>query len=121
MIIDSHCHLDFKELNSRLDEIIKDSHKVGIKYLLTICTNNESFNKINQIINKYINVYGTYGIHPHETKNYADLFFNRTMPKGGVGRKRDMGDLRSFLNWTVLEKKSLGVEWLPFTPNNMQS
>ena len=73
MIIDSHCHLDFKELNSRLDEIIKDSHKVGIKYLLTICTNNESFNKINQIINKYINVYGTYGIHPHETKNYADL------------------------------------------------
>ena len=73
MIIDSHCHLDFKELNSRLDEIIKDSHKVGIRYLLTICTNNESFNKINQIINKYINVYGTYGIHPHETKNYADL------------------------------------------------
>ena len=27
-------------------------------------------------------------------KNYAQLFFNRTMPKGGVGRKRDMGDLR---------------------------
>ena len=43
------------------------------------------------------------------------------MPKWEVGRKRDMGDLRAFLNWTVLEKKSLGVEWLPFTPNNMQS
>ena len=26
-----------------------------------------------------------------------------------------MGDLRSFLNWTVLEKKYLGVEWLPLT------
>ena len=48
-------------------------------------------------------------------KNYADLFFNRAMPKGGVGRKRDMGDLRAFLNWTVLEKKYLGVEWLPLT------
>ena len=48
-------------------------------------------------------------------KNYADLFFNRAMPKGGVGRKRDMGDLRAFLYWTVLERKYLGVEWLPLT------
>ena len=48
-------------------------------------------------------------------KNYADLFFNRTMPKGGVGRKRNMGDLSAFLNWGVLEKKYLGIEWLPLT------
>tara|TARA_B100000886_G_scaffold283019_1_gene207259 strand:+ start:560 stop:694 length:135 start_codon:yes stop_codon:yes gene_type:complete len=27
------------------------------------------------------------------------------MPKGGVGRKRNMGDLRALLNWAVLEKK----------------
>ena len=42
-------------------------------------------------------------------KNYADLFFKRNMPKGGVGRKRNMGDLRAFLNWTVLEKTYLGL------------
>tara|TARA_Y100000991_G_C21862786_1_gene301640 strand:- start:510 stop:620 length:111 start_codon:yes stop_codon:yes gene_type:complete len=27
------------------------------------------------------------------------------MKKGGEGRKRDIGDLIAFLNWTVLEKK----------------
>ena len=43
-------------------------------------------------------------------KNYTNLFFDRTMPKGGVGRKRNMGDLRAFLNWSVLERKYLGVE-----------
>ena len=48
-------------------------------------------------------------------KNYADLFFDRNMPKGGEGRKRNMGDLRAFLNWAVLEKKYLGIEWLPLT------
>ena len=37
------------------------------------------------------------------------------MPKGGVGRKRNMGDLSAFLNWGVLEKKYLGIEWLPLT------
>ena len=54
-------------------------------------------------------------------KNYADLFFDRTMPKGGVGRKRNMGDLRAFLNWAVLEKKYLGVEWLPLTSKQYQN
>ncbi len=33
------------------------------------------------------------------------------MPKGGMGRKRDMGDIRAFLNWAVLEKKYLAMEW----------
>ena len=37
------------------------------------------------------------------------------MPKGGEGRKRNMGDLRAFLNWSFLEKKYLGVEWFSFT------
>ena len=27
--------------------------------------------------------------------------------------KRDMGDIRAFLNWAVLEKKYLAMEWLP--------
>ena len=42
-------------------------------------------------------------------KNFPELFFDRTMPKVGEGRKRYMGDLRAFLNWSVLENKYLGV------------
>jgi len=26
-----------------------------------------------------------------------------------------MGDIRAFLNWAVLEKKYLAMEWLPIT------
>ena len=37
------------------------------------------------------------------------------MPKGRMGRKRDMRDMRAFLNWAVLEKKYLAMEWLPIT------
>tara|TARA_A100001011_G_scaffold400437_1_gene514995 strand:- start:4387 stop:4707 length:321 start_codon:yes stop_codon:yes gene_type:complete len=39
-------------------------------------------------------------------KNFAELFFDRTMPKGALSRKRNMGDLIAFLNWAVIEKKS---------------
>ena len=37
-------------------------------------------------------------------RKYAELYFGESMPKGGMGRKRDMGDMRAFLNWAVLEK-----------------
>ena len=73
MIIDSHCHLDFDSLNNKLDNVVKNANNVGVKYLLTICTNNESFKIIRNILDKYKNIYGTYGIHPHETKKYSNL------------------------------------------------
>ena len=76
MIIDSHCHLDFDGLHGRLNEVVQSADKVGVKYLLTICTDNKSFKKILDILQKYKNVFGTYGIHPHETKNYINLSLN---------------------------------------------
>ena len=76
MIIDSHCHLDFDPLNSNLDDVIKKANQAGVQFLLTICTNNKSFEKITEILKKYKNIFGTYGIHPHESKNYSSLSSN---------------------------------------------
>ncbi len=73
MIVDSHCHLDYDPLNKNLDKILERATKAGVSLLLTICTQDESFRKILDIIKKYKNVYGTYGIHPHETKSYESL------------------------------------------------
>ena len=73
MIIDSHCHLDYPNLFNNLDDVIKRAKLNNVNVLLTICTNIESFNKIKIIIEKYDNVYGTFGIHPHEAKNHTDI------------------------------------------------
>ncbi len=73
MIVDSHCHLDYPELYEQLDDVVKRANDNYVKYLLTICTTLESFKKIELIINKYKNIYGTFGIHPHETKNYSKV------------------------------------------------
>ena len=67
MIIDSHCHLDYPELYGQLDSVISRADKNLVKLLLTICTTLDSFVKIKNIISKYKNIYGTFGIHPHET------------------------------------------------------
>ena len=66
-MIDSHCHLDHEPLLSDLSNVIKRSKEVGIKKLLTISTSFESFDRIKNIIQKDEMIYGTIGIHPHET------------------------------------------------------
>ncbi len=66
-MIDSHCHLDHEPLLSDLVNIIKRSKEVGIEKLLTISTSFESFDRIKKIINEDEMIYGTIGIHPHET------------------------------------------------------
>ncbi len=68
-MIDSHCHLDHEPLNKNLSDVISRSKEIGITKLLTICTTFDSFENIKAIIEKDQMIYGTYGIHPHETAN----------------------------------------------------
>ena len=68
-MIDSHCHLDHEPLFSDIDNIIKRSKSIGIQKLLTICTTIESFEKIKKIVLIDKIIFGTFGIHPHETQN----------------------------------------------------
>jgi TatD DNase family protein len=68
-MIDSHCHLDHEPLLENLTDIIKRSKDVGITKLLTICTTLDSFERIKTIVEKDKMIYGTYGIHPHESEN----------------------------------------------------
>ncbi len=76
MIIDSHCHLTYEPMSSSLDETIKRANMDGIKFLLTISTEDKSFENILKILDKYKCVYGSYGIHPHEAKNHKNINFN---------------------------------------------
>ncbi len=66
-MIDSHCHLDHEPLISDLENVIKRSKDIGIEKLLTISTSFESFSRIKDIVKKDDIIFGTVGIHPHES------------------------------------------------------
>jgi len=68
-MIDSHCHLDHEPLQENLSDILSRSKKIGITKLLTICTTFDSFENIKALVEKDHMIFGTYGIHPHETNN----------------------------------------------------
>ena len=70
MIIDSHCHLNYEPISLSLKDTLQRANNDGVKYLLTISTEDKSFDKILNIISNNKCVYGSYGIHPHEAKNH---------------------------------------------------
>ena len=68
-MIDSHCHLDREPLINNFEEIIQRAKNVGIEKILTICTNIKGYSNILDIVKRDEIIFGTFGIHPHETKN----------------------------------------------------
>ena len=67
-MIDSHCHLDHEPLCSNISDVIKRSKDIGLQKLLTISTTLASFEKIKDLVNIDPIIFGTFGIHPHETE-----------------------------------------------------
>jgi len=68
-MIDSHCHLDHEPLFQNINDVIKRSKDIGLNKILTICTTIQSFEKIIKLLKIDPIIFGTYGIHPHETEN----------------------------------------------------
>ena len=87
MIIDSHCHLEYEPIGSNLKEVIRRALINNVKYLLSISTTDESYTKILEIVQNHKNIYGTYGIHPHETKNYKNLKKDEIIHKISLNKK----------------------------------
>ena len=76
-IVDSHCHLDFKDFQDDLDLVIKKAYDSNVKHMLSISVNLEDFNNVYKVANSYDNIYCTTGIHPNnvpENKNNELLF-----------------------------------------------
>ena len=87
MIIDSHCHLTYEPMSSSLDDTVTRAFNEGVKYMLTISTDDKNFQNILKIISNYKNIYGTYGIHPHEAKFYKSIDSKQIQEKIKLNKK----------------------------------
>ena len=86
-MIDSHCHLDHPPLYEKLSEVINRAQLVGVKFFLTISTSLKSFETVKTIISKHENIYGTLGIHPHETKDHVNVDKKKLLELKGRSNK----------------------------------
>lgn len=64
-LIDSHCHLDFPDLEAERDEVIARAGEAGVALMVTISTRVRRFDSIRAIAEAYPNVFCSVGTHPH--------------------------------------------------------
>lgn len=65
MLVDSHCHLDFPNLQEDLDGVLERAAQAGVETMVTISTRMTTFDKVLSIAEEVPNVFCTVGIHPH--------------------------------------------------------
>ena len=64
-IVDSHCHLSFKDFDEDRDLIIENARLNNVEFLLNISVNLEEFDDIHKITESYEKIWCTTGIHPN--------------------------------------------------------
>ena len=65
MLIDTHCHLNFKVFNKIIDQVLWNSSEAGVKKIIVPGTDLESSQKAVNLAKHFVNVYAAVGIHPH--------------------------------------------------------
>ncbi|MGO4570804.1 TatD family hydrolase [Microvirga sp. 2TAF3] len=73
MLVDSHCHLDFPDLQGRLPEILAAAAAAGIGRMVTISTHVARFDTYRAIADAHETIFFTIGTHPHNAATESDV------------------------------------------------
>jgi TatD DNase family protein len=72
MFIDSHCHLFSEEFNDDLEQALARAKENGVDYIIVPATDLETSGKVIELADKYDFIFGSVGVHPHDTKDWND-------------------------------------------------
>lgn len=73
MLIDSHCHLDFPELQADLPGVLERMRANGVTHALTISTTLETFPAVHAVAKSQPNLWCTAGVHPDEQRDGREV------------------------------------------------
>lgn len=64
MFIDSHCHLDFPEFQSRLPEVLANMHAAKVSHALCVSVDLPDFPNVLRLAQDHPHLYASVGVHP---------------------------------------------------------
>lgn len=64
MFVDSHCHLDFPDLASSLDELLVNMQTSQVTHALCVGVNLENFPRVLALAESHSNLFASVGVHP---------------------------------------------------------
>ncbi|BBC73133.1 LuxR family transcriptional regulator [Altererythrobacter sp. B11] len=73
MLVDSHCHLNYKGLVEEQGEVLARARGAGVDAFLNISTRQSEWPDVIATAEREPDVWASVGIHPHEADQHADL------------------------------------------------
>ena len=73
MLVDSHCHLNYKGLVERQAETLANARAAGVTAMLNISTRECEWDDVIGLASKEPDVWASVGIHPHEADGHTDV------------------------------------------------
>ncbi|WP_309751645.1 TatD family hydrolase [Novosphingobium sp.] len=73
MLIDSHCHLEYKGLVEDQQGVLARARAAGVGGFLSISTRQSEWDQVIGTAEREADVWASVGIHPHEADGHADL------------------------------------------------
>jgi TatD DNase family protein len=73
MLVDSHCHLNYKGLVEDQQAVLARARAAGVTAFLNISTRRSEWNDVVGTAEREPDVWASIGIHPHEAEQHADL------------------------------------------------
>ncbi len=72
-LVDSHCHLDFKDFDQDRDAVVERAHAAGVGTMVTISTRVANFAGLKALTERYQRLYCSIGTHPHNAADEPDV------------------------------------------------
>jgi len=73
MLVDSHCHLNYKGLVEDQQGVLERARAAGVGAFLNISTREREWAEVVGVAEREADVWASVGIHPHEADAHADL------------------------------------------------
>lgn len=92
MLVDSHCHLNYKGLVEQENEVLARARSAGVRGMLNISTRESEWDVVIGLAERADDVWASVGIHPHEADQHGDITAEKLIARAGHPRVVGIGE-----------------------------
>tara|TARA_R110000824_G_scaffold19504_2_gene75416 strand:+ start:16167 stop:16943 length:777 start_codon:yes stop_codon:yes gene_type:complete len=92
MLVDSHCHLNYKGLVEEQAEVLDRARQSGVTAMLNISTRESEWRDIVATAEREKDVWASIGIHPHEADSHPDVDLRKLVVEAAHPRVVAIGE-----------------------------
>jgi TatD DNase family protein len=92
MLVDSHCHLNYKGLVEQEKAVLDRARAAGIVAMLNISTRESEWDRVIGLAEREKDVWASVGIHPHEADQHGDVTAAKLIAKAAHPRVVGIGE-----------------------------